>query len=254
MIDVVTYGGGIQSTTIAALIVAGRLPRPARLVMADTGRERSAVWRYLNEVTQPRLKAVGLAVEVVSPAYRRWDIAKGDVPPGDILMPMFTNNGKMPTFCSNEWKQRPVRRFLREQGYGPDNPIRLWFGMSLDEVGRMRASDVKWITNHYPLILPAETRMSRGDCVAFLEREGWPLPPKSACWMCPHRDDATWAEMKRDDPGDFEAAVALEREIQAGPWGEVWLHKARRPLDEVEFDTSQPDAPLLDLCADACWT
>ena len=40
MIDIVTYGGGIQSTTIAALIVAGRLPRPERLVMADTGRGR----------------------------------------------------------------------------------------------------------------------------------------------------------------------------------------------------------------------
>jgi hypothetical protein len=254
MNDVVTYGGGIQSTTIAALIVAGRLPRPERIVMADTGRERSAVWRYLDEVTNPRLAAVGLTVERIPPTYRTVDLIAGNRPDGDILMPVYTADGKLPTFCSNEWKTFPVRRYLRGLGYGPNNPIRLWFGMSLDEVGRMRTSDVKWITNHYPLILLPETRMSRGDCASFLEREGWPLPPKSACWMCPHRDDATWAEMKRDDPADFAAAVALEAEIRAGPWGDIWLHKARQPLDEVNFDTSRPDLPLLDLCADACWT
>ena len=250
MIDVVTYGGGIQSTTIAALIVAGRLPRPERIVMADTGRERSAVWRYLDEVTRPRLAAVGLGVERIDHSYSNVDLTGHN---GDLLMPVYSEGGKLATFCSREWKAFPVRRYLREHGYGPDNPVRLWFGMSLDEAGRMRTSDVKWITNWYPLILQPETRMSRGDCASFLEREGWPLPPKSACWMCPHRDDATWQEMKDGDPDDFARAVELEREIQAGPWGDVWLHKSRRPLDEATFETAE-FLPLLDLCADACWT
>ena len=250
MIDIVTYGGGIQSTTIAALIVAGRLPRPECIVMADTGRERSAVWRYLDEVTNPRLAEIGLTVKRVGHEYSTVDLAAKN---GDLLIPVFTEAGKLPTFCSTEWKRRPVRRYLAEQGYGPDKPVRLWFGMSLDEVGRMRTSDVKWIENYYPLILNIETRMSRGDCEAFLEREGWPIPPKSACWMCPHRDDKTWLEMKRDDPDDFAAAVALEQEIRAGEWGDIWLHKRRTPLDEVTFDSSD-SLPLFDLCADTCWT
>ena len=79
------------------------------------------------------------------------------------------------------------------------------------------------------------------------------MPPKSACWMCPHRDDETWQEMKDTDPADFALAVQLEREIQAGPWGEIWLHKSRKPLDETEFKAAE-SLPLLDLCADACWT
>lgn len=260
--DIVTYGGGIQSTTIAALIVAGKLPRPERIVMADTGRERSAVWRYLDEVTNHRLSAIGLQVERIDPVkYTRWGLSFGQAPNasgdpvGDLLIPVYTSTGKLPTFCSNEWKQRPVRRYLAENGYGPRNPIRLWFGMSLDEVVRMRQSDVKWIENHYPLVLNPDTRMSRGDCVSFLEREGWPTPPKSACWMCPHRDDDTWIEMKRDDPDDFAAAVELEREIQeGGRWGDVWLHESRKPLDEIEFEKKDKPMPLFDLCGDTCWT
>ena len=59
--------------------------------------------------------------------------------------------------------------------------------------------------------------------------------------------------MKDSDPNDFARAVELEREIQAGSWGDVWLHKSRVPLDEATFETAE-SLPLLDLCADACWT
>lgn len=260
-INVVTYGGGVQSTAIAALIVQGRLPRPERIVMADTGRERSAVWKYLDEITNPALAEVGLRVERIDPRkYTRWGLSKGQAPNeqgeavGDLLIPAYTEGGKLPTFCSNEWKQRPVRRYLRELGYGPDNPIRMWFGMSLDEVGRMRKSDVQWIENWYPFILNLETKMYRQGCVDVVRAMGWPDPIKSACWMCPHRDDATWRELKAEDSDDFQRAVQLEREIRdGGKWGDVWLHKTRVPLDEAKFD-SEKSLPLLDLCADACWT
>ena len=250
MIDIVTYGGGIQSTTIAALIVAGRLPRPECIVMADTGRERSAVWDYLEEITQPRLRSIGLQIEIVPHSYSYVDLVAKN---GDLLLPVFTETGKLPTFCSDEWKQRPVRRYLREKGYGPTNPIRLWFGMSLDEYTRMSKADVKWLTNYYPLILDRSIRFTRADCISFLKQEGWPTPPKSACFMCPHRDNDTWQEMKDNEPQDFAAAVALEQEIRAGEWGDIWLHKSRTPLDEVTFDSSD-SSPLFDLCADTCWT
>lgn len=57
-----SYGGGTQSAAIAALIVAGRLPRPDAVVIADTERERSTTWRYLEEVVAPTLRRIDLDV------------------------------------------------------------------------------------------------------------------------------------------------------------------------------------------------
>ena len=69
--------------------------------------------------------------------------------------------------------------------------------------------------------------------------------------MCPHRDDKTWKEIKNNEPQDFAKAVELEKEIRSGPWGEIWLHKQRVPLDMVQFSDEQHEP---DECADSCWT
>ena len=59
-----SYGGGVQSAAIAVLVLRGELPRPACIVMADTSREASATWAYLDGVVQPALAEVGLRVEI----------------------------------------------------------------------------------------------------------------------------------------------------------------------------------------------
>lgn len=48
-------GGGTQSAAIAALIVTGKLPKPDLAVIADTGRERSSTWDYLDRHIAPAL-------------------------------------------------------------------------------------------------------------------------------------------------------------------------------------------------------
>ena len=59
-------GGGTQSTCIAALIVQGKLPKPDFVVIADTGREMPTTWQYLDAVTRPALKAIGVEIHRVS--------------------------------------------------------------------------------------------------------------------------------------------------------------------------------------------
>jgi 3'-phosphoadenosine 5'-phosphosulfate sulfotransferase (PAPS reductase)/FAD synthetase len=253
--NVLMYGGGVQTVTIVALICNGELPKPERIIMADTGRERPAVFDYLEEMVKPRLAHIGLEVEIAGHELATVDLEAGN---GDLLIPVFTETGKLPTFCSTEWKTRVCDRYLRMLGYGPKNPITAWFGMSLDEVGRMRSSRAKWKSNYYPLIENDATRMRRHECELYLTRHGWPVPPKSACWMCPQRDNATWQEMKDNEPDIWQKAVEFDKWLrepeQAKKWQNTYLHGQTVPLDMVDFSEPEKEDGLWGECAGSCWT
>lgn len=244
-----SYGGGIQTIAILALIREGRLPVPQMAIMADTGRERSSTWRYLEQYALPIMEALGIEFHRASHDLATVDLYAGN---GDLLMPVFTQTGKLRTYCSNEWKKFVVRRKLRALGYGPDKPVVEWLGMSLDEIHRMRQSDAQWIETHYPLIFDVPLR--RIECETVIERAGLPLPSKSACWGCPHLQDREWLEIKEHDPDDFAKAIELDTELrEADTMGGVYLHKSRKPLSEVEFVADAKESPLLE-CAASCYT
>jgi hypothetical protein len=245
-----SYGGGVQSVAIAVLILQGRLPKPDCIVMSDTGRERTRVWRYAEQWVLPALASVGLSIEIASHSLATVDLVGRN---GDLLIPVFTESGKLSTFCSTEWKQRVVRRYLRQRGYGSEKPVLMWFGMSLDEVDRMRVADVAWIKNYYPLCQDVSLRLRRHECVLTVTRFGWPIPPKSACWMCPNRDNETWREMKEEEPADFAEAVKMDLWIRSQGWGDVYLHPSRIPLSDVDF-SQQEERDLFTECASSCWT
>lgn len=249
------FGGGVQSVGIAVLIEQEKLPVPDYIGMADTSYERQAVWDYNEEYTFPMLAKLGVPVDVISHKYSKVDIVAKN---GDLLLPVFTGGGgKLPTFCSNEWKQRVFRRRLRELGYGPKNPVKKWLGYSLDEYDRMKQTDLKWMINDFPLLLGYGLRLSRRDLIQAIKRHGWPLPPSSACDFCPQRDDKTWQEIKDNEPDTFKNAVErdkwLREEEQLERWGETYIHRSLVPLDEVDF--SKPgDMPLFTKCGSSCWT
>lgn len=244
-----SYGGGVQTIAILVLIVQDQLPRPERVIMADTGRERTATWRYYQQHARPLLNQVGLELEIASHRLSKVDLYGHN---GDLLLPAFTQSGKLPTFCSDEWKKLVVRRYLRSKGYGPDRPVLQWLGMSLDEVHRLRESGKKWIKNHYPLCF--DVKLRRYGCLLKIREFGLPDPPKSACWMCPNLINGEWAQMKEEDPQDFQRAVLMDRKIrEADTQGGVFLHHSRVPLSEADLAVKEEDLPLLE-CANTCWT
>ncbi len=243
-----SYGGGKQSAAIAALIIRGELPRPDYIVMSDTERERSSTFRYLDAVITPALAAIGLAVEVVKKSeYATVDLYSKN---GSLLIPAFTTQSgtvaKLPTYCSNEWKRRVILRWMTAQGL---RPAEMWLGISTDEADRMKDSDTGWLTHRYPLI---DLLMNRDDCKRVVAEMGWPEAPKSTCWMCPHLSDPTWAEMQKDDPEDFAAAVQLEQEARARD-PHLWLHRSAKSISEIDFDYTL--LGLFDGCdSGMCWT
>lgn len=234
MVQSWSCGGGTQSAAIAALIVQGRLPKPDLAVIVDTEREKSSTWEYAESVLVPRLREVGVELERVPKSrYAKVDVYSHK---GDLLLPVYTtlsgDTGKMPNFCSGEWKRDVILRWLRDKGV---ERCEQWIGISVNEMHRMRFSRRAWVQNVYPLIEPRfGICFRRADCEAEVKRMGWPDPPRSACWMCPNMGNHEWLEMKTRHPEDFAYAVEFERKLrQSDP--HAWLHESCRPLDEVDF-------------------
>jgi len=239
MTEAWSYGGGVQSAAIAVLVAQGRLPKPEHILIADTGREAAVTWAYMREVVEPLL---GRAITVADHSLAKVDLYSQG---GDLLMPAFTSTGgKLPTFCSTEWKKRVVQRKLRELGV---ESCRLWVGISVDEVQRAKPSGVGWIEHRFPLLF--DVPMRRSECIALVVGAGLPEPPRSSCWCCPHRQNDEWRALP---PEEFARAVEIEREIRAKDAG-LFLHRSMKPLAEVDFSESK-QANLLGECDVYCWT
>jgi hypothetical protein len=232
---------------VAILIAQGKLPRPERVIMSNTTREASEVWKYTAEFVIPLFDHLGLRLEIVTADGSLYE--KGSHLP---RIPAYTGGGQLPVFCSNYWKRDLIRRYLRQLGYGPDHPILQWIGLSLDEVGRMKSTGRKWIKNHWPLILDA--RMRRGECIQLVLNYGWPSPPRSACWMCPFRRNVEWLHLFKHWPDDWNNAVALDEEIRRRDRKHsLFVHHQAVPLSQADLESPQLGLPFDGCDSGHCW-
>jgi hypothetical protein len=231
---VLGYGGGRQTVAYCVLIAQGKVPKPDHIVIADTGRENTSTWDYLEEVARPLLASVGLTVEVAPRSLSKVDLYAHN---GDLLLPAYTATGKLTAFCSNEWKARVVTRYLRAQGV--EEHISL-IGFALDEKKRIKSTEGR----EFPLV---DLMLTKADCIRIILDAGLPLPPPSSCWMCPNKANEEWRYERDNYPADFERACVLDEEIraediEAGGSG-VWLHHSRAPLREADLDAEDRRGP-----------
>lgn len=244
-----SYGGGTQSITIALLVASGKLPRPDRAIFADTGREATETFEYTDRYVAPLLKTIGLEIETAGHELATVDLYS--LKSKSLLIPSFTQNGKLPTFCSSEWKASVIHRYIGGAKENKDGIV-MWLGMSTDEVERLKPSSLNWIENVWPLCgMPVSVgygvSLNRASCRQLILDFGWPDPPKSSCWMCPHRRNTQWQRLKMFYPDDFQKAVDLDKKTRENDLqGGVWLHDSRKPLDEVNFE--KEDQPELFGC------
>ena len=250
-ISVFSCGGGTQSTAIAALIVQGKLPKPDFVVIADTGREMPTTWQYMDAVTRPALKAIGLEIHRVKSDEWARPIARG-IWAGDTLrIPAFSNlNGsdaKLSAFCSSHWKQEAVDRWLSQiQGLTRSKYCK-WIGFSMDEtrrVLRIRSGD-EAAAGLIRLPLVDDVPTKRHEAIKIVEAAGWPKPPRSRCWMCPNQTDYEWAEVKTEYPELWHEAVQLDESIRAKD-AHAYLHSTIKPLRDANL--TAPD----DLFSGSC--
>ena len=155
--------------------------------------------------------------------------------------------------CTKEYKLYPIRRKVREMlgGKTPKGGASIWIGISTDEATRMKPASVQYTVNRWPLI---EAKMNRNDCLRWLERNGYPVAPKSACIGCPfHSDEAHGAtcgmQAGRVARAQLISTAAIRQ--QPGFRGQQFMHRSMVPLTEVDLSTAE-DRGQLNLFNNEC--
>ena len=258
IINVISLGAGVQSTTLALMAANGEIgPMPDCAIFADTGWEPAAVYNHLD-----RLKNVlPFPVYCVSAGNIREDAIKGGSKrTGEkkyAAIPWFIlkangSHGMGKRQCTTHYKLEPIFRKIVElqSGRRQKGATEMWIGISTDEAFRMKPSRVQYIKNRWPLI---ELRMNRVDCHAWLKRSGWDAP-KSSCIGCPFHSDEQWRTLNQAELAD---AIEVDKAIrhQPGFKGEQFMHRKLKPLSEVDLrsdaEIGQPDL-FMNECEGMC--
>lgn len=252
---VISLGWGIQSFTLAAMVAVGELEPVDAAIHADTTHERKLTYEFAMRWT-PWLEERGVkVVTVTSGVHDKWltspRLGGHGTPP---LFSVGEKRGILNRSCTHRWKITPQRRWL--QSNRNKRPVEQWFGISLDEFKRMKDSDVKYITNRWPLI---EKRMTRQDCVTWLKKANIEVPPRSSCTFCPFHSIAEWRDVK-SVPEDWSEALAADNAVRsARPPFVLYVHKNYIPLiewarNEMLTEEQNRDQPSLwdEECSGAC--
>lgn len=258
-IHVLSLGAGVQSSTMALMAAAGELtPMPSAAIFADTQAEPKAVYDWLRQLESMLPFPVHhvTAGSLIEETLRRRPSPSGSAYIRNYV-PAFTrdndgNDGMLHMRkCTSDFKIAPIKRKARALMLAAGaKRVTQWIGISRDEAGRMKPSRVKYITNHYPLV---DLGITRHDCLRWMEKRSLPRPPKSACSFCPYRNDAGWRELKLYDKAAFEQAAQFERDWNiaakedARPSqlrGQLFLHRSRVPLDQVDFSNAEDRGQL----------
>jgi len=255
----------VQSSALALMAAKGEIgPMPDFAVFADTQAEPSSVYKWLDwletqlpfpviRVTKGNLTEEILKVRTKEKSiysdkpmtYLRTNIPVYGLTPSGEVKPAL---GRA---CTADFKVGPIIKEIRKRcgiRHGQKEvTVTQWLGISYDEMQRMKLPNNPWTQHRWPLI---EKRMTRSHCKDWMARNGYPDPPRSACYYCPFHDDEEWRRLKTDDPEHFQKAVEfdatyrrLQNENPGGLRIEVYLHKSCKPLDKVDF--SDKDAGQL---------
>ncbi len=82
--------------------------------------------------------------------------------------------------------------------------------------------------------------MRRYDCINWMEKNNFKIPPRSACTFCPFHSDKEWIEIKKNKL-EWEQVVELDENIRRIPSlrDDAFLHKDRKPIKDINFNKEE---------------
>ena len=106
----------------------------------------------------------------------------------------------------------------------------------------MKESRLYNIDYKYPLI---ENKITRGDCIKFLEERSFHNIKKSSCTFCPFHSNRQWKELKQNYPDEWAKVVQVDKAIrdksQKGLKDKLYLHRSLKPIDEAYLQEDQEE-------------
>ena len=167
----VSFGGGVQSTALAMLVIE-RHPdliramgdvQPELWLFSDTGDEPQAVYKH-EAVMRQRILDAGMDYKRVTAgklSEHVLDKAKRGER-GISLPPMYVSTRTGDTMpvrrgCTRDFKITPrdkcaKKHFEVPRGYKGEPFVAQWYGISSAEAQRMKIAQDKWRTFEYPLV------------------------------------------------------------------------------------------------------
>lgn len=251
-IQIISLGAGVQSSTMALMAAAGEItPMPQCAIFADTQAEPESVYQWLE----------WLEKQLPFPVYR---IGRGSLEKNCLSVKYSKKNNKLsfsgipayirqpdgtpglaPRQCTRDFKIDPCTKAVnaaRRECEKKNTTAFLWIGISTDEIYRAKVHrNSPRIENRFPLF---EHQFSRESCLKWMRLNGFPKPPRSACYFCPYHNDAEWIRMKNEEPEEFLRAIKFEKDFQVSVartpmTGVPYLHKSMLPLSQVDFSTEE---------------
>jgi hypothetical protein len=233
LVEFLSFGGGVNSVATLLLL------KPRVLIFADTGDEYPETYAYISQYVLPFVQVYGGDFVVVrNKTYK----SLRDQAISERIIPV-----RLYRWCTDKWKIRPIREYLKR---GALLPCVQMIAIDAGESHRARPSDRSEIINRFPLL---ERGLDRDDCLAIIEKHGWPGPPKSGCFYCPFQSKRRWIALKRCHPELFQIAVEMEK--NGSNYGQLFL-ASDRPLEEylksgrIREDDAESTAALPCSCYD----
>ena len=215
-LQVLSFGGGVQSTAMLLFIKDGLLPKPDIIIHADTGAEMPETVEHIEKWVIPFCKNdLNIPFQIVK-SHR-----------GSIYDDYF-KVGAIPIMgmrsCTDNFKIAPQRKAIRRIVGNKRGKLlaECWLGITTDEEKRRTKSNVKWCAISYPLL--DNFRVSRQDCLDRLNQEGLEVN-KSGCFHCPYAGTTFYNDLKINYPDLFSKALDLEKRAE-----EVTFARHNKPL------------------------
>jgi 3'-phosphoadenosine 5'-phosphosulfate sulfotransferase (PAPS reductase)/FAD synthetase len=271
--NVLNLGAGVQSSCLALMAAKGDVgPMPDFAVFADTQAEPTEVYDWLDWLEKQlpfpvyRVTRGNLTEESLRVHQRKDGSGErvNNLIPAFGLLPDGSRTAAIGRKCTNDYKILPMLKKIKEacgvaRGQ-KEVTVTQWIGISWDETQRMKDSRFPWTQHRFPLI---EKKMSRRDCLAWMEQNGHPEPPRSACIYCPFHSNTEWRRLRDEHPSEFNAAIAFDKRLRAAHKDhnkrlkmEVFLHNSCKPLDEIDFNSpeqnGQESLDFLSECEGMC--